>query len=138
MDWYYPVLSGAVGGDAARARLADGRNRFLLGDHGTRCVADRPWVTAAETAECALAHVAAGDDEWGHRLLAATRHLRHDDGSYFTGMVHPDRVHFPGGERTTYSAAAVVLANDALSGTSAASGLFRASEQPPPPARMGG
>ncbi len=126
MDWYYPVLSGAVGGDAARARLADGRNRFLLGDHGTRCVADRPWVTAAETAECAMAHVTAGDDGWGHRLLAATRHLRHDDGSYFTGMVHPERLHFPGGERTTYSAAAVVLANDALSGTSAASALFRA------------
>ncbi len=128
MDWYYPVLSGAVVGEAARARLAEGRGRFLLDDHGIRCVADRPWVTTAETAECAMAHAAAGEDGWGHRLLAATRHLRHEDGSYFTGMVHPERLHFPGGERTTYSAAAVVLANDALRGNSPASGLFRASE----------
>jgi len=38
--------------------------------------------------------------------------------------VHPERVHFPGGERSTYSAAAVVLATDALDGTGPASGLF--------------
>ncbi len=126
MDWYYPVLVGAMEGPAARSRLACGRGRFLLDDLGTRCVADRPWVTAAETAECAMAHVAAGEHAWGRRLLSATRHLRDDDGSYFTGMVHPERVHFPGGERTTYSAAAVVLATDGLGGTGPASGLFRA------------
>jgi len=124
MDWYYPVLVGAVHGRVAQERLADGRSRFLLDDVGTRCVADRPWVTAAETAECAMAHAAAGDDVRAHRLLAATRQLRDSDGSYFTGMVHPERVHFPGGERTTYSAAAVVLAADALGGTGPASGLF--------------
>jgi len=126
MDWYYPVLVGAVQGQAARSRLADGRSRFLLDTLGTRCVADRPWVTAAETAECAMAHLAAGESGWAHRLLAATRELRDTDGTYFTGMVHPERVHFPGGERTTYSAAAVVLATDALGGTGPASGLFRA------------
>jgi hypothetical protein len=127
MDWYYPVLVGAVEGESARDRLAGGRPRFLLDDHGTRCVADRPWVTAAETAECAMAHVAAGEHGWGRRLLAATRHLRHTDGSYFTGMVHPERVHFPGGERTSYSAAAVVLAADALGGAGPASALFRSA-----------
>ena len=125
MDWYYPVLVGAVRGAAGADRLAAGRDRFLLDDHGTRCVSDRPWVTAAETAECAIAHVVAGEVEWARRLLAATRELRHTDGSYFTGMVHPECVHFPRGERSTYSAAAVVLAADAIAGTSPASGLFR-------------
>ncbi|MFN2606941.1 MAG: prenyltransferase [Acidimicrobiales bacterium] len=130
MDWYYPVLVGAVGGQAAADRLAAGRPRFLLGGLGTRCVADRPWVTAAETAECALAHLAAGDDDRARALLAATGHLRHDDGSYFTGMVHPERAHFPGGERSTYSAAAVVLAADALAATGPAAGLFRGDGLP--------
>ncbi|MGI9023684.1 MAG: prenyltransferase, partial [Acidimicrobiales bacterium] len=102
MDWYYPVLAGAVGGAEARHRLAGGHDRFLLGDLGTRCVSDRPWVTAAETAECAMAHAAAGEADRGRDLLAATRRLRDHDGSYFTGMVHPEQVHFPGGERTTY------------------------------------
>ena len=35
-----------------------------------------------------------------------------------------DEIHFPGDERTTYTDAAVILAADALSRTSAASGLF--------------
>ena len=37
---------------------------------------------------------------------------------------------FPGGERTTYTAAAVVLAADALSRTTDASGLFRGEDVP--------
>jgi hypothetical protein len=131
MDWYYPVLVGVVTGDAARVRLADGRSRFVMAGLGTRCVSDRPWVTAAETAECALAHVAAGLDGSAHELLSWTRHLRHLDGSYFTGMVHPERVHFPGGERTTYGGAAVILAADALVGTGPAAGLFRGTGLPP-------
>ena len=131
MDWYYPVLCGVVTGEAARARLAAGRGRFVMDGLGTRCVADRPWVTAAETAECALAHLAAGEEEWARRLLASTRQLRHRDGSYFTGMVHPEEVHFPRGERTTYTAAAVVLAADAAGGTGPAAGLFVGRGLPP-------
>ncbi len=133
MDWYYPVLVGAVRGPAARERLARDRDRFLLDDLGTRCVADRPWVTAAETAECAMAHAIAGEPARARRLLAATRRLRHTDGSYFTGMVHPEEIHFPGGERTTYSGAAVVLAADAIAGTGPASGLFRTADAPTDP-----
>jgi hypothetical protein len=124
MDWYYPVLAGVVTGGAARDRLAGGRDRFVMDGLGVRCVSDKPWVTAAETCECALAHLAAGEVAAARRLLAWTRHLRHTDGSYFTGMVHPEQVHFPGGERTTYTAAAVVLAADALAGAGPASGLF--------------
>ena len=116
MDWYYPVLAGAVTGDAARCRLAAGYHRFVIEGLGVRCVADKDWVTAAETAECALAHMAAGAIDTARLLLDWAGHLRHDDGSWFTGMVHPQRHHFPPGERTTYSAAAVTLARAALDG----------------------
>jgi hypothetical protein len=131
MDWYYPVLVGAVAGERARARLAGDCGHFVMEGLGARCVSDRPWVTAAETAECALAHVAAGEDDRARDLLSWTRHLRHHDGSYFTGMVHPERVHFPGGERATYGGAAVVLAADALGGTGPAADLFRGAGLPP-------
>ncbi len=116
MDWYYPVLAGALTGDAARARLAAGYDRFVMDGLGVRCVADKDWVTAAETAECAMAHLAAGEVATARRLLDWVGHLRHDDGSWFTGMVHPQRHHFPAGERTTYSAAAITLAGAALAG----------------------
>ena len=116
MDWYYPVLAGAVTGDAARARLTAGYERFVMDGLGVRCVADKDWVTAAETAECAMAHLAAGEVDTAARLLRWAEHLRHDDGTYFTGMVHPQRHLFPAGERSTYSAAAVTLATAALAG----------------------
>ncbi|MDQ3990481.1 MAG: prenyltransferase [Actinomycetota bacterium] len=117
MDWYYPVLTGAVTGDAARSRLAAGYDRFVIDGLGVRCVADKDWVTAAETAECAMAHLAAGDGDTAARLLDWAGHLRHEDGRWFTGMVHPQRHHFPAGELSTYSAAAVTLAATALAGT---------------------
>nr|MDP9020821.1 prenyltransferase [Actinomycetota bacterium] len=78
----------------------------------------------AETSECAIAHLAAGDDARALALFRSAQRLRSGDGDYFTGLVLPERVHFPGGERSTYSAAAVVLAADALSGTTPAAGLF--------------
>lgn len=124
MDWYYPVLAGLVVDEAARRRLAAGWDRFVLPGAGVRCVHDRPWVTTAETSECAIAHLAAGSDVRALELFTWAQALRADDGSYFTGIVLPEGVHYPGEERSTYSAAAVLLAADALSGTSPASGLF--------------
>jgi len=47
-----------------------------------------------------------------------------EDGQYWTGIVFPEMVHFPGGEKSSYTAASIVLAADALSGTTPASGLF--------------
>ncbi|MDP9387728.1 MAG: prenyltransferase [Actinomycetota bacterium] len=131
MDWYYPVLCGAVRGSAARRRLLGRWDEFVLDGRGVRCVGDRPWVTAAETAECALACGACGMDAEAVALLEWARALRHHDGSYWTGYVHPDGVHFPAGERTTYSAAAVVLAAAALTGDGRAAALFRGPSLPP-------
>ncbi len=124
MDWYYPVLTGVVTGLAARERLWARWDDFVMEGLGVRCVSDQPWVTAAETAECAMALQAAGMSCEAHRVLAWAHQLRDVDGSYWTGCVHPQEVHFPAGERSTYSAAAVILAADCLRGTGPAAGLF--------------
>jgi hypothetical protein len=130
MDWYYPMLSGALTGDAGRQRMADGWSTFVMEGRGVRCVSTGDWVTAAETAECVLSLDALGMDEAARDLLASTHDLRRPDGSYWTGLVHPDRVSFPDAECTTYTAAAIILAADALSGTSRAAGLFRGDHLP--------
>ncbi len=124
MDWYYPVLAGGVRGEEGRARLAARRPDFVMEGRGVRCVADRPWVTAAETAECALAHVAVGLREEAVELLRWVAPHRRPDGAYLTGLVHPELVSFPDGECTTYTAAAVVLAADALSRATPAAGIL--------------
>lgn len=130
MDWYYPVLSGALGGAAGRERMDAGWSRFVLDGVGVRCVSDQPWVTAAETAECVMALDSVGERSRAEQLLGWTRHLREDDGAYWTGCVHPQCVRYPGGERTTYTAAAVLLADHALYGYGPSAGLFRGETLP--------
>jgi hypothetical protein len=127
MDWYYPVLSGALTGEAAKRRLAEGWDAFAMEGRGIRCVSDEPWVTASETAECALAFAAIGDRATAADLLRWIRAHRRDDGAYWTGLVydrHREPVRFPFEEHTSYTAAAVILAADAIVGASPASGIF--------------
>ena len=128
MDWYYPVLAGVLDGEAATARLSAGRAGFVVEGLGVRCRSDGRWVTTAESAECALAHGRAGERTEAATLLAWTRHQRQADGGYLTGLVHPERSEFPPSERTSYSAAAVLLAEDALAGGPAATTF----DWPPP------
>lgn len=124
MDWYYPVLTGAVTGDAAVQLLESRWDDFVMVDKGVRCVSDRPWVTAAETCECVMAHLAAGQERKALELFTWAQELRDPDGRYFTGLVFPELIHFPDNERSTYTAAAVVLAADALFGKNPTSTLF--------------
>ncbi len=128
MDWYYPVLAGAVRGAAADERLARDWDRFHVAGVGLRCVADRPWVTGAETAELALALAAVGEADRGRALLAQVQHLREDDGSYWTGLVFDEGVRWPV-ERSSWTSAAMVLAADALAGGTTLQ-LFRGDALP--------
>ena len=124
MDWYYPVLTGAMTGTEAKARLSGQWNEFIIDGRGVRCVNDEDWVTAAETAECALAHAAAGEFDKARELLSWTNAHRTETGAYLTGIVYPDRVVFPADECSAYTGAAVILAADALCTISPASSLF--------------
>ncbi len=60
MEWYYPVLGGALRGAAANARIEQRWDDFVVPGLGIRCVDDRPWVTGAETCELVMALDAIG------------------------------------------------------------------------------
>lgn len=124
MDWYYPVLGGGLDGPRGWSRLVAGWEEFVVPGLGIRCVADRPWVTGAETCELALTLDACGRPALAAELVVTMQHLRHDDGAYWTGLVVDDGVHWPV-ERTTWTAAAMVLAVDALAAAGPQSGVFR-------------
>lgn len=127
MDWYYPVLTGSLSGPDARRRLDDHWGTFVEPGLGVRCVSDRYWVTAAETAECAMAAARVGGlAAEAKALLGWTRHLRHAGGAYWTGCAHPECLRYPGGQQSTYSAAAVVIADHVLAGRSRAGRIFGA------------
>jgi hypothetical protein len=147
MDWYYPVLTSALTGTAAKVRMESGWDRFVIDGLGVRCVDDEPWITASETAECALACAVMGDISTATDLLEWIRPHRNTStsgapltnsdnaaapGAYWTGIVHdlseptsgPSRVLFPFDEHSSYTAAAVILAVDAITQTTQASNLF--------------
>ncbi len=124
MDWYYPVLAGPVRGPAARARLESGWADFVVPGLGVRCVRDEPWVTGAETCELVMALDATGDSGRALEVFGEVQHLRDPGGGYWTGWQYENQAHFPA-ERSSWTAAAMILAADALSRTTPASGLFR-------------
>jgi hypothetical protein len=126
MDWYYPVLGGIHTGEYAVARLRKSWDRFVMAE-GVRCVDDHPWVTTGETAEAAIACAIAGMHNEAADLMIGTRALRFDDGSYWTGLHVPSQTNFPEGERTSYSAAAVVLADAVLRGDPVTCAVFGVS-----------
>lgn len=146
MDWYYPVLGGAVRGAPAAALLASRWDDFVVPGLGVRCVDTNPWVTGAETCELVMALDGLGDHDRALALFAEVQRLRHDDGSYWTGWVYEDRaagsedpdeprdVFWPP-QRPTYTAAAVVLAADALGerygGSTPGSGIYRGTSLAP-------
>ena len=124
MDWYYPVLAGALTGEAAKARLAEGWDTFVMdGSAFAACRMNRgsqhrklpsaPWPTRRSVTSIRPPI-----------LLRWTRSHRLEDGSYLTGIVYPSLVTFPDQERSAYTGAAVILAADAISGASPASRLF--------------
>ncbi|WP_101524577.1 prenyltransferase [Nocardioides houyundeii] len=129
MDWYYPILGGAVRGPAAARLVEDRWDTFVVPDLGILCVSTNPWVTGAETCELVMALDAIGQRERATRLFADMQHLRSDQGRYWTGYVYPDEVNWPA-EHTTYTAAAVILAADQLSGATPGSDIMRGTSLP--------
>ncbi len=109
MDWYYPVLGGAVRGRAAFELIESRWREFVVPGLGIRCVDTNPWVTGAETCELVMALDALGDHRRALGLFGDMQHLRTESGAYWTGWVFGDEVHWPY-EHTTYTAAAVILA----------------------------
>ncbi|MGD8858480.1 MAG: hypothetical protein PVI30_00610 [Myxococcales bacterium] len=128
MDWYYPVLGGALRGEAGRTRLLDAEltDAFIEEGVGCRCVKDHPWYTIAETCELVLALDACGLRQRAREVFSWTRWQRCDDsGAYWTGATYPAGEIFPEGEQTTWTAAAVLIAHDTLHRDTRTSEFFR-------------
>ncbi|GAB7003901.1 prenyltransferase [Nocardioides sp. AN3] len=121
MDWYYPVLGGAVRGLEGFELIQASWDTYVVPGLGVRCVDTNPWVTGAETCELVLALDALGDHDRAIVLLADVQRLRAADGGYWTGWVYDDPSYpndnpdvFWPAEHTTFTAAAMILAVDAL------------------------
>lgn len=123
MDWYYPVLTGVITGKAARDHLAAGWATFVVEDLGCRCVSGEPWVTAAETAELALACLSVGRTETARALIADLAPLVAEGQGYWMGWQFELGAVWPR-EAPSWTAGAIILAADALHQLSPGSDLL--------------
>ncbi|MDX2678506.1 prenyltransferase/squalene oxidase repeat-containing protein [Streptomyces soliscabiei] len=124
MDWYYPVLGGALTGTEAKSRIEADWERFVVPGLGVRCVVPNPWVTGGESAELALALWAMGESDRALEILQSIQHLRDaESGLYWTGLVFEDEAIWPR-ELTTWTAGALLLAVAALGGHEATCAVF--------------
>jgi len=130
MDWYYPVLGGALTGAEAKSRIEEGWDRFVVPGLGVRCVVPNPWVTGGESAELALALWAVGESDRALEILQSIQHLRDpESGLYWTGYVFEDRAVWPE-ELTTWTAGSLLLAVAALGGDEATCAVFGGERLP--------
>jgi len=123
MDWYYPVMTGVLDGEAAAARLDERWDEFVVPGFGTRCVTVNPWVTGGETLELVLALVRADRLDAAASLYDDIQHLRDPDGTWWTGLVYNDGKRWPV-EPSTWTAGTALLAHDALTGATPAAGFM--------------
>ncbi|GAA2714448.1 MULTISPECIES: prenyltransferase [Streptomyces] len=129
MDWYYPVLGGAVTGVAAKERIEERWDDFVVPGLGVRCVVPNPWVTGGESCELALALWAMGESDRAVDVLRWIGHLRAEDGMYWTGYVFEDEAVWPQ-ELTTWTAGSLLLAVAALGGDEATTAVFGGERLP--------
>ncbi|MGI5468479.1 prenyltransferase [Streptomyces sp. CA-132043] len=129
MDWYYPVLGGALRGQAAKERIEAQWDDFVVPGLGVRCVLPNPWVTGGESAELALALWAMGESDRAVEILRSIRHLRAEDGMYWTGYVFDDDAIWPR-ELTSWTAGSLLLAVAALGGDEATTAVFGGERLP--------
>ena len=123
MDWFYPVLTGAVQGSEARKRIDQYWKKFIITGQGVRCVSDEPWITLAETSELTLALAAMGNLELSEIVFNWIISRKFEDGSYWCGYTYPDTIVWPE-EKITWTNAVILMAADAIYGLTPASQLF--------------
>jgi hypothetical protein len=123
MDWFYPILAGALTGDDARRRIDKYWKKFVVEGQGVRCVFDEPWVTIAETCELVLALSAMGHTDLAGIVFGWISDKRFEDGTFWCGYTFPDMVVWPE-DKITWTNAVVLMALDALFQLTPAHDLF--------------
>ncbi len=128
MDWFYPILSGVFTQNESKLRLQQGWEKFVVNNYGCKCVADQPWVTVAESCELIIALIAANQRDKAITIYEQLLRWQDSDGGFWTGYVYRDNCIWPE-EKTTWTAAAVALASDALFEHSDAAKLFTSTSE---------
>jgi len=123
MDWFYPILAGALTGDDAQKRIDKYWKKYVIEERGVLCVSDEPWVTIAETSELVIALAATGNFKLAEIVFSWIADRKYEDGSFWCGFTCPDIIIWPE-DKITWTNAGALMAVDALNNLTPAGQLF--------------
>ncbi|MGD8948650.1 MAG: phenyltransferase domain-containing protein [Desulfobacterales bacterium] len=123
MDWFYPILVGALTGNDAQKRIDRYWRKYVVEERGVRCVFDEPWVTIAETSELVITLAAIGNLELAKIVFNWIKHRQYEDGSFWCGFTCPDLIIWPE-DKMTWTNAAALMAADAIYNLTPAAQIF--------------
>jgi hypothetical protein len=118
-NWYYPVLTGVVGGQEARRLILDRWDTYVVEMWGCRCVSSAPWVTVAETTELIMTLCRMGEVDRARSLMDWMLRLKDHNGGFHTGIKLPEMIIWPE-EKNTWTSAGVIMATMAYTKVEAA------------------
>lgn len=123
MDWFYPILSGALTDKDAKKRIDKYWKKFVVDGLGVRCVSDEPWITLAETSELVLALSAMGNHRLATIVFSWIQDKCFEDGSCWCGFTFPNMITWPE-EKMSWTNGVALMAADALYELTTACQLF--------------
>ncbi len=123
MDWFYPILCGAISGNVAHERICHCWDTFVVEGLGVRCVSDRPWITIAESSELVLSLDAMGNSDLARTIFNWIAGRIFEDGSFWCGFTFPEIKIWPV-EKITWNNAALLMATDVLHNLTPANNMF--------------
>ena len=110
MDFYYPFLAGIKD---SSSEFKNYLNEFYVKGLGVKCVIEEPWVTIAESCECAIAALVSGNVNEAKMIYADIQQFQNKDGIFPTGYQYDLDIFWPD-ERSTWTNAAVIIAGHAI------------------------
>jgi hypothetical protein len=123
MDWYYPILSGAISDENLAILIKKITEIFWISGFGIKCVADEPWVTVAETCECSIAFKKIGHEKNASELLLNAAAIVDKNSVPYMGWQLKEKIYWPK-EQPSWTSGALILAADANNDLTQASNLF--------------
>ena len=127
MDWYYPIISGALSDSEKDKYIKKIYKDFYIEGIGVKCVVEEPWVTVAETSEFIVSLVISNEIEEAKKLLIEVMNISDLNDIPYMGWQYEENIFWPE-EKPSWTAAALILAADSIYDFSSGSDILKENQ----------
>ncbi len=123
MDWYYPIISGALSSEEKDFYIKKILKDFYVDGLGIKCVREEPWVTVAETSEFIITLVISNRLEEARKIFSEAMNITDENDVPYMGWQYEQNIFWPE-EKPSWTSAALILAADSIYNFSSGSDIL--------------